>query len=324
MAEATAWAVLIHHVPPTPGYLRAKVGRRLSGLGAVPLKRAAYFLPCSDEAIEDLHWLRREIVDAGGEAWVMRSAFLGGISDEQAREAFRVARAHDYRQLSTEVRALLDAVRKGTRDAESLGPDRSRLEKRLAAVRHIDFFGAPGRQETEVLMKALERRATPQVKQAKTVKTKTRNDDALLSRQARRWMTRPGVRVDRMASAWLIRRFIDPAATFVFANAKEPPPEDVLRFDMYEGDFTHDGELCTFEVLLRREVKLRDRALAAIAEMVHDLDVKDEKYQRPETAGLAAMLEGIIARHEDDLARVAEGAIVFESLYQHFKNRGRR
>jgi len=321
MAEAAAWAVLIHHVPPTPGYLRAKVGRRLSDLGAVPLKRAAYFLPWSEEAIEDLHWLRREIVDAGGEAWVMRSAFLGGISDEQAREAFRVARAHDYRELSTEVRLLLDAVRKGDRDGESLGPDRGRLEKRLAAIRLIDFFGAPGRQETETLMKALERRVTPEVR---TVKTKTRKDDALPSRQARRWMTRPGVRVDRMASAWLIRRFIDPAATFLFATAGEPPPQDVLRFDMYEGDFTHDGDLCTFEVLLRREVKLRDRALAAIAEMVHDLDVKDEKYQRPETAGLAAMLEGIIARHGDDLARFAESAIVFESLYQHFKSRGRR
>src|SRR6187455_1773286 len=163
MSEAS-WAVLIHHVPPTPGYLRAKVGRRLADLGAVPLKRAAYFLPWSEEAIEDLHWLRREIVDAGGEAWVVRSAFLGGISDEQARKAFRVARAHDYRELSSEVRLLLDAVRKGDRDALSLGPDRSRLEKRLAAIRHIDFFGAPGRQETEVLMKALERRVTPDVK----------------------------------------------------------------------------------------------------------------------------------------------------------------
>ena len=218
MTTGAEWVVLIHHVPPTPGYLRAKVGRRLAELGAVPLKRAAYFLPGSDEAIEDLHWLRREIVDVGGEAWVMRSVFLGGISDEQAREAFRVARSEDYRALSAEARALLDAVRAGTRDVESLGPDRARLEKRLAAVRRIDFFGAPGRKETEVLMKALERRSTP--------REKTRTSDATPSLQARRWMTRPGVRVDRMASAWLIRRFIDAAATFVFAKAGEPPPED--------------------------------------------------------------------------------------------------
>ena len=107
-------------------------------------------------------------------------------------------------------------------------------------------------------------------------------------------MTRPGVRVDRMASAWLIRKFIDPAATFVFAESSDPAPADVVRFDMYEGDFTHDGDRCTFEVLLRR-AGVRDRGLTAIAEMVHDLDIKDDKYQRPETAGLAAMLEGIVA-----------------------------
>ncbi len=310
------WAVLIHHVPPTPGYLRAKVGRRLADLGAVPLKRSAYFLPSSDDAIEDLHWLRREIADAGGEAWVLRSVFLGGISDEQARELFRVARAADYRALSAEARVLLESVRDGSRDVESLGPDRGRLEKRLAAVRRIDFFGAPGRKETEVLMKALERRSTPP--------EKPQTADVTPSLQARRWMTRPGVRVDRMASAWLIRRFIDPAATFVFAKAGDPVPEEVVRFDMYDGEFTHDGDLCTFEVLLRRAVQSRDRGLTAIAEMVHDLDVKDDKYQRPETAGLAAMLEGIVARHPEDLARIAESATLFDSMYQHFKTKGRR
>jgi hypothetical protein len=315
MTEPALWAVLLHNVPPTPGYLRAKVGRRLAELGAIPLKRAAYFLPWSEDASEDLHWLRREIVDAGGDAWVMRSGFLGGISDDEAREAFRAARANDYRLLSEAARALLDAVRDGTREGESLGPDRSRLEKRLAAIRGIDFFGAPGRDETEVLMDALEQRSNPEAK--------TPAADSRQSLKARRWMTRPGVRVDRMASAWLIRKFIDPAATFVFAASGGPAPADVVRFDMYEGDFTHDGDRCTFEVLLRR-AGLRDRALTAIAEMVHDLDIKDDKHQRPETAGLAAMLEGIVARHSDDLTRLAEGALVFESLYQHFKKRGRR
>ena len=316
MADPAEWTVLIHNVPPTPGYLRARVGRHLSELGAIALKRAAYFLPSSDEAIEDLHWLRREITDAGGEAWVMRAVVLGGISDEQAREAFRAARARDYQALSDEARSLLEALRAGTRAIDGLGPERSRLEKRFGAIRRIDFFDAPGRRETEVLMKALERRSTPPAKAPA--------HDAPQSLKARRWMTRPGVRVDRMASAWLIRRFIDPAATFVFADAGEPPPDDVVRFDMYEGDFTHDGDLCTFEVLLRRVVHPRDRALSVIAEMVHDLDVKDDKYQRPETAGLAAMLEGIVARHADDATRLAEGAIVFESMYQHFKKRGRR
>ena len=309
-----SWAVLLHHVPPEPGYLRAKVARRLAQLGALPLKRAAYYLPANDATIEDLQWLRREIVDAGGEAWVLRSEFLSGITDHDAREAFRAARAADYSALAADARTLLESVRVNAADAPTAAPELARLEKRLAGIRAIDFFDAAGRQEVEVVMQSIEDVLKPQP---------GARQQAIERFRARRWMTRPGVRVDRMASAWLIRRFIDPAATFVFAPAGADLG-DAVRFDMYEGDFTHEGDLCTFEVLLRRFSLSRERALRAIAEMVHDLDVKDDRYQRPETPGLAAMLEGIIARHPEDLQRITESLVVFDSLYQHFKGKARR
>ncbi len=128
-------------------------------------------------------------------------------------------------------------------------------------------------------------------------------------------MTRKGVKVDRIATAWLIRRFIDPAARFLFVNENDyVPVTGQIRFDMFEGEFTHEGDLCTFEVLLVHSSR-SDAALEAIAQMVHDIDVKDEKYQRPQTSGFAAMITGIAALHPTDEQRIEEGARLLEATY---------
>jgi len=129
------------------------------------------------------------------------------------------------------------------------------------------------------------------------------------------WVTRAGVKVDRISSAWLIRRFIDAEAQFRFVPAKgyQAAPGE-LRFDMFEGEFTHDGDRCTFEVLRDRFVP-GDPALVAIGEIVHELDCKDERYARPEAAGVKAILEGIIASTADDALRIEKGSGLFESIY---------
>ena len=184
-----------------------------------------------------------------------------------------------------------------------------RLRRRFEAVRRIDFFDADGREEVEALMTEIDRLANNK-ESART---------AALSPQvfrARTWATRAGVKVDRMGSAWLIRRFIDPAARFVFLGPSEGAPgADVLRFDMYDGGFTHDGDRCTFEVLIDVAGAQGDLALRAIAQIVHDLDLRDDRYQRPETAGVGALIAGTIARFDDDERRIAEGARIFDSLY---------
>ena len=129
------------------------------------------------------------------------------------------------------------------------------------------------------------------------------------------WVTRQGVFIDRIASAWLIRRFIDPQAEFSFVPARgyKPRPGD-LRFDMYQGEYTHVGDRCTFETLLA-EFGLDDKALAAIGEIVHDIDCKDDKFGREETAGVLAVVQGIANATKSDAERVERGAMVFDGLY---------
>jgi hypothetical protein len=133
--------------------------------------------------------------------------------------------------------------------------------------------------------------------------------------RGRTWVTRTGIKVDRMASAWLIRKFIDAEARFKFVPAKGYRPEKYeLRFDMFEAEFTHEGDLCTFEVLVQR-FGLADPALRELAEIVHDIDVKDTKYGREEAPGIGQLVAGIAAAHADDEARLARGSALFEDLY---------
>src|SRR5262249_10627294 len=162
------------------------------------------------------------------------------------------------------------------------------LRKRLAATFALDFFSASGRETADGLVSALEARVT-----ATLPVPETAAPTATEAFKGRTWVTRQGVHVDRIACAWLIRRFIDQEATFKFVAGKnyKPVPGE-LRFDMFEAEFTHEGDRCSFEVMLER-FGLGDPALAAIGELVHDIDLKDSKYEREETTGLAHMIIGL-------------------------------
>jgi hypothetical protein len=139
--------------------------------------------------------------------------------------------------------------------------------------------------------------------------------------RGRTWVTRRGVQVDRIASAWLIRRFIDPEARFKFVGGHDYAPEEgELRFDMFEAEFTHEGEACTFEVLARR-FGLARPGLRALAEIVHAIDLKDARFDRPEAAGLERLLAGIALRHAADEDRLREGASVFDALFASFERK---
>src|SRR5262245_32638864 len=316
---AARWLVLIHQIPPHPSYLRVKIGRRLQGLGAVAVKNSVYVLPRSEAAREDFQWVRREIVSGGGDASVCEARFVEGLSDGSLEAAFNAAREADYQALAQEARALQASRRgRGKRAApskEQVETALARLRKRLAEIAGIDFFGAAGRGAVEGTLAAIESGLRPP--QARPTSGKT----APSAVRGHTWVTRTGVHVDRMASAWLIRRFIDPEARFKFVPGQEhAPARKELRFDMFEGDFTHEGDLCTFEVLLRR-FGLEDRALAVVAEIVHDIDLKDGKFQRPETAGVDHLVAGIAMRHKDDEARIRDGAAAFEALYEFFKRK---
>lgn len=297
-----------------------KVWRRLLAIGAVPVKNAVYALPATDQAQEDFAWVRKEIIEGGGEAVLCDARLIDGLSDSDVKAIFNAARDGDYADLAHDARALIDQIN---------GPDAAdrqtelkalatRLKTRMAQIVEIDFFGANGRETADGLLvgiQAILREDAMKTDAATESMSIILQPDSLTGRV---WVTRQGIQVDRIASAWLIRRFIDPEARFKFVPGKgyTPSPGE-LRFDMFEAEFTHEGDRCTFEILLNR-IGLSDPALQAIAEIVHDIDLKDAKFGREEAGGIKTLIAGLAKAHEDDGERFTAGSAIFESLYASF------
>jgi hypothetical protein len=316
---AQSWLLLIHQLPAKPAYLRVKIWRRLQGIGAIAVKNAVHALPMSEGTQEDFEWLLREIVEGGGEAFLCETRLIDGLSDEEVRKLFDQARDTDYQEIAKEARALTKSLRPNMK-SEAVNERRlqaARLRKRLAEVVEIDFFGAIGREGAESALAELEARLSKDVSGMRNENVDPKAS-ALAALRNRTWVTRQGVHVDRIGSAWLIRRFIDPDARFKFVSGKGyRPVEGELRFDMFQAEFTHEGDKCTFEVLLDR-VATKDPALRAIAEIIHDIDLKDNKFGRDESVGVRTLIDGIALTTADDLERIARGTEVFNSLYEAF------
>ena len=312
------WLLLLHQIPPQPGYFRVKMWRRLQALGAVAIKNSAYVLPRTDQAREDFEWVLREIIKQGGEASLCEARFVDGLRDDQVEALFNAARDAEYGGIVAEARRVADNLPSGEALPEGRRPqleaEVARLKRRLAEVSALDFFGAPGREAADGLVASLEARAQRGLE-------RMADGRQLGDLHGRTWVTRKGIHIDRIASAWLIRRFVDPGAAFKFVPARSYRPEPgELRFDMFEAEFTHEGDLCTFEVLLAR-VRLDDPALRPIAAIVHDIDLKDAKFDRPEAAGIDRLIAGIAMRHRDDEDRLARGAAVFDDLNEYFRRK---
>ncbi len=311
------WMLLIHQIPPQPNYLRVKVGRRLQRLGAVAIKNSVYALPGSDQAQEDLQWVLREIVDSGGDGSICAARFVDGLTNAQIEALFNTARDADYAAILTEARAAaVDGADVDTSAAALL----TRLRRRLAGVAAIDFFGASGRLAAETAVREVAQRL--QAGEEAGARRSAHGGTSRLDLSGGRiWVTRRGIHVDRMASAWLIRRFIDPAARFRFVSGKGFTPEPgELRFDMFEAEFTHSADGCTFEVLLS-EFAVTDAALRPIAEIVHDIDLKGDRFAREETRGIDRLIAGIAMAHPDDEGRLEHSAAVFDGLYEYYRRK---
>ncbi|HKW39827.1 MAG TPA: chromate resistance protein ChrB domain-containing protein, partial [Gemmatimonadales bacterium] len=245
---------------------------------------------------------------------VCEASFVDGLSDPEIEALFRSARDEDYREIVAEVQGLLKALPSGRRRAGTDGrgqveADLSRLKRRLADVAAIDFFGAPKRQAAHEELARLEARLRPPA-----VSSPASTAPAEAPRGAT-WVTRQGVHVDRIASAWLIHRFIDREARFKFvAPDGYRPRSGELRFDMFEAEYTHEGEACTFETLVTR-FGIGDPAIRVIAQIVHDIDYKEAKFGRPETPGIERVIAGIARQRTDDDARLELGAALLDALY---------
>ena len=324
MAETTEdrWLLLIHQLPPKPDYFRVKIWRRLQRLGAVAIKNSVYVLPKNDQTQEDFQWMVREIGEGGGEASVCEARFVDGLSDEEIEGLFQAARGAEYAEVAEEARRIAEAplpkgpIQDGRRTQNEV--DLARVKRRLAEVAAIDFFGAPGREIAEGLVSGVEARMHEKMSGKKASKPPTARREDL---QGKTWVTRKGIYVDRMASAWFVRRFIDSSARFKFVPAKGyKPVRGEVRFDMFEAEFTHEGDRCTLEVLIER-TGLNEPAVGRIAEIVHDIDLKDSKFGRTETAGIEQLIAGIAMAHRDDEIRLMRASAVFDDLYQFFKRK---
>lgn len=319
------WLLLIHQLPAKPAYLRVKIWRRLQALGAVAVKNAVYALPANEQTQEDFEWVLKEITEGGGEAMICEAQLIDGVSDQEVRSLFTATRDKDYEAIAKEARALTEALRRDPKAMTQVEgrAQLTRLKAKLVQVVAIDFFGANGRETADGLLTGLETKLTEGTA-VETSESGAAHQTADLGHlKDRTWVTREGVHVDRIACAWLIRRFIDPGARFKFVSGKGYAPSfGELRFDMFEAEFTHEGDRCSFEVLLGH-AGLTDPALQAIAEIVHDIDLKDGKFGRDETGGIKALIAGVATAHRRDEERLTRGGAIFDDLYEYFsKKRG--
>jgi len=293
------WVALTYSLPSAAASSRrVAVWRRLRALGAVSPTGSLYLLPESEENQEALDWLAQEIETAGGEALVLRIERLEGDAERRVVELSRTARDEEYQKIAAEAEP---ASKTGLRERLE------RLRRRFAEVSRIDFFQASGRTAAAAALARLEaalgggEAAGREVPRAELERYKGRT-----------WVTRPHPHVDRLACAWLIRRFVDPTAEIRYADA---PRKGEISFDMRNADFGHRGSRCTFETLVAAFGLEADPALAALAEIVHAIDLRDGASARPEIPGVEAALRGWSAAGWPDGELERHGVALFEGLY---------
>ena len=315
------WLVLIYSLPPEAGSSRVRIWRKLKKLGAVSFRNSVYILPFGEERYEIAQWLCQEIQRSRGDATLLKVEQIENLSDGEVENLFRRFRDEDYAELAKQARAWLERrqdlpQKKLPHEAVMLAEELKALEKRLAELEEIDYFHATGRRRVEVVLKQcrttlrelLGRKESSAMEETKLLKPEAFRDKT--------WVTRPRPHVDRIATAWAIRRFIDPKAKFAFA----PEPRSIkggIPFDCLGAEFGHQGEDCTFETFLKR-FGMKDKALRALAEIVHDADLKDAKFGRDEARGVDAVIKGLAATITDDHTLLAQGLGVFDALHAGF------
>jgi hypothetical protein len=308
------WSVLVLSLPTENATARMRAWRALKASGAAALRDGVYLMPATDGHAQSLLTVVDDVRANGGEAQVFEAephdgADYGALFD----------RGPEFGTLLAEIATCRAGLSEDA--AQQVMKQARKVRKAFDQLVAIDFFPGEAQAQTAAALRSLEAdaaQATAPDEPHAAARAVQRLD--LAQYQSRVWATRRRPWVDRLASAWLIRRFIDADARFRFVRPPERIEKGGIRFDMFEAEFTHEGDLCTFEVLLRR-FALRDPGLARLGEIVHDIDLKDGKYAHPETPGLDHLIAGIAMRHPDDEARLQDGAAALEALYEYFKRK---
>lgn len=295
------WLLLMFTLPAAKASERVGVWRKLQRYGALGLPASGYVLPSNAVNQERFEWLATSIRNAKGQAAVAQVFAFDDLRNEQIEQMFNQARARDYQELEKELKKNTKAQRRELSETAL-----SRLKKRLQQITEIDFFGSPVRARIEEAVRRLE-------KGEADAGSKARHNAK--DYVGRTWITRPRPGIDRVASAWLIRRFIDADARFIF-DKEASRHADAIPFDMFQdGGFGHRGNDCTFETLMK-SFAIRDRRVALVAQAIHDADLADEHFGRDEALGIDRILEGWAVQGISDEELLRRGMEMIEGLYK--------
>ena len=314
------WLTLLMTLPPTPTRHRVGVWRKLQRMGAVRLRGSAWILPETAETTELFQWLVQEVQSFRGEATLLHVDRIGNMTEDQVRALFHKSRTVEYQavvQGCREILSHLDRFRTTHRgSAAQLRAKLDGLKRDLDRIQSIDYLEAPAGARARTLWETT-------AKRLRAVETRPHvaggRHRASLPPRGSTWVTRPRPHIDRIASAWLIKRFCDPDATFAFADAADAARKGV-PFDVLGADFGHHGEDCTFETLIKR-FRVKDQRVKLIAEIVHEADLHDGKFTRNEATGVDLAIKGLAAATEDDQELLERGMAIFDGLYTVLKKK---
>ena len=305
--KPASWLLLLFSLPTNRNTERVAVWRRLKKLGAVQFTTSTYLLPDQATQYEQFQWLAQQIRDSDGDSTLVRAQEIEGLTKEKVVAMFNDARAKDYAELRKSLQDFITRQRK--MDAEIAAGELERLTRQFREIRKIDFFDSPRGHDIAMLL----RRATGP--------RRARQPETLDARQyqAKTWLTRPRPEIDRVGSAWLISKFIDRKPKFVFAFSADAI-SNAIPFDMLDAEFSHHGNCCTFETLIKR-FAISDKSLAKIAEMIHDADLDDARFQRVEAVGIDRVLKGWAKQGLSDQEILRRGFECFDALYAFLQRR---
>ena len=305
--KATSWLLLLYSLPTNRNTERVAVWRRFKKMGAVQIKTSTYLLPDEPPQHEQFQWLAQQIRDYGGDSTLVRAQGIEGLTRDEIVSLFNTARDLDYAVLRKALQTLIARRRK--LDAAAAATELERFTRQFRELRQIDFFDSARGHEVAMLLRRAEgpkRSPKFQTLDPKQYRGKT-------------WLTRPRPEIDRVGSAWLISKFIDPKATFVFAPSVQSVP-DAIPFDMLDAELSHHGNCCTFETLTKR-FAISDKAVAKIGEMIHDADLDDARFQRVECVGIDRVLKGWAKEGLPDEEILRRGFECFDAIYAFLQRR---
>lgn len=320
------WLLFFYSIPASPVNNRVKMWRKLVKTGAVQLKGGVYILPYTEEHQEALQWMLAELPGLKGEGLLVKTDTIEPLKQEDIIALFNDQRLPQYQEIVKKIDEFsgrLRNLRKGGKDKKAISLFRQ-YEKIMAefqTVQQRDFFqsdtGKNVAAQLGALRKQLEEFSAVEKDHPGSILTPLPNGRNITSFFGLTWLTRKRPFVDRMASAWLIRRFIDEQATFAFRDEpelKDLSDEREVSFDVRNGDFTHIDDFCTFEVLLK-SFGLTEKGLTYLAEIIHDIDMKDRKFSAPEAHVIEMIIKGIRNRALPDGETLEQGMAIFEALY---------